>query len=66
MISLARSGAGTSSRLSVFGSDLISSVTSSRRRPGICQENSSGLAWLSVLSGMSMVTPSASCPGSNV
>ena len=43
-ISRARSGAGTSSRLSVFGSDRISSVTSSSRSPGICQENSSGLA----------------------
>ena len=61
----ATSGAGTSSRRTILGSDRISSVTSSSRRPGTCQENSSGLAWLSVFSGMSMVTPSASLPGSN-
>ena len=64
-ISRATFGAGTSSRRTFFGSERISSVTSSSRRPGTCQENSSGRAWLSVLSGMSMVTPSDSLPGSN-
>ena len=63
--SRATSGAGTNSRRSALGSDRISSVTSSWRRPGTCQENSSGVAWFSVFSGMSIVTPSASVPGSN-
>ncbi len=64
MTTRATSGAGTRSRRSALGSDLIISVTSSVRSPGTCQENSAGLTWLSLLSGISTVTPSAWLPGS--
>ena len=62
--SRATSGAGTRSRRSALGSDRIISVTSSARSPGTCQENSAAFTWLSLLSGMSTVTPSVSLPGS--
>ena len=59
------SGAGTNARRRSLGSDLISSVTSSSRRPGTCQLSSSALTWLSAASGMSTVTPSSGSPGAN-
>ncbi len=61
----AKSGAGTKLRRTAFGSDLIQAVTSSSRRPGICQSKPSAVTWLSTGSGMWTVTPSASLPGSN-
>ena len=60
----ATSGAGTRSRRRALGSDLIISVISSVRSPGTCQENSAAFTWLSLLSGMSTVTPSVWLPGS--
>ena len=59
------SGAGTNARRRSLGSDLMSSVTSSSRRPGTCQLSSSPLTWLSAASGMSTVTPSSRSPGAN-
>ena len=59
------SGTGTNVVRNCLGSDRISSVTISWRRPGTCQLNSSALTWFSRASGMSTLTPSSGSPGAN-
>ena len=59
------SGAGTKLRRKSFGNDLISAVTSSSRRAGTCQPNSSQPRRASTSTGMCTVTPSSAAPGSN-
>ena len=59
------SGTGTKLRRTALGSDRISAVTSSSRRPGICQSKPVGVNCPSSGSGMCTVTPSAAVPGSN-
>ena len=57
-------GAGTIATRRFFGSERISSVTSSSRSPGTSHEKSSASMRLRVATGTSMVSPSSAAPGS--
>ena len=57
-------GPGTKLRRNSFGSERISAVTSSSRKAGTCQANSSPPRRASTSTGTCTVTPSSTAPGS--